>query len=739
MKIKHLFLTALLMLAFISQAQVISIKAARNQGPNATVTIKGIVTNGAELGTIRYMQDSTAGIAIYSSQLANVHRGDSIQVTGTLTDYNALLEMNPVSSLTVLSTGNTLPAPEVIVPDSLNENHESELVEIHNAVFTTNPGGVFASNTPYNFTANGQSSTIYVRSGHPLIGTVIPTGPVTLVGLASQHSYSNPNTGYQLICRDTNDIINSSAISITSSVTMDSLTTTGFVIDWTTDNPGTSEIYYGSTASLGSHMADTSSTVSHHLKITGASASQLYYIKAFSVSGSDTAFAPVRVFITKSNSTGNMIVYFNTPGDHSVSTGTNAVTLPNAIDDTLIAYINRAKSSIDFTMYNFNESGISSVTGALNSAYQRGVTVRIIYDGSANNPAIQNLDQGIKKIASPTASAYGIMHNKFIVFDAYDNDANVPLVWTGSTNVTKGQINTDPNSVIIIQDKSLAIAYTLEFNEMFGSTSAIPSLADAKFGPDKSDNTPHEFIIGGTKVECYFSPSDGTNAKIIDEIENANYSLDIATMLITRSDIAYALQDAVQNNSVSLNVLVDAKASCSQTVQNILTSLIDTNFREDNKVSGIMHHKFMVTDEGQPQSTVLLGSHNWSNSANNKNDENTLVIHDATIANQYYQVFKYRFDQNGTTGISNNSTFESVKVFPNPVNSVLRAEIKSLKNSLLTLQISDMSGRTVFEESRNISQGTNLIKTDVSSLPKGIYMLKLSTEEGMYIKKFVVE
>ena len=738
MKIRSFILALMVFSAFASQAQVISIQAARNLGAGATVTVKGIVTNGSELGTIRYMQDNTAGLAIYGSSLSSVNRGDSIEVTGTLSNYNQLLEMSPVSNVSVLSTGNTLPAPEVIVPDSLNEVRESELVEIQNAVFTTSPGGTFSSNTPYNFTANGQSSQIYVRSNHPLIGTIIPSGTVTLVGLVSQHSYSSPTTGYQLICRDTNDIINSSAISIISAVSLDTLSQTSFGIKWLTNQAGTSEIYYGSTPALGSHMGDTVATTTHHLTLTGATASQLFYIKAFSVLGSDTAFSKVTVFITESASSGDMKVYFNHVTDHSVSTGTDAVTLIEAIDDTLIKYIDRAQLSIDFTMYNFNETGISSVSTALNNAYSRGVTVRVIFDGSANNTGVQNLVSGIKKIGSPTASQYGIMHNKFIIFDAKSSDDNAPIVWTGSTNLTKGQINTDPNSVIIIQDKSLAIAYTLEFDEMFGSTTATPDMTAAKFGPDKSDNTPHKFIIDGKKVDCYFSPSDGTNAVIINNINNADKGLDIATMLITRSDIGYAIQDAVQNNNVDVRILVNSEGGCSTGVWATLLSLLDTNLREDDKQPGIMHHKFMVVDNGQPEATLLVGSHNWSNAANNKNDENTLVIGDETIANIYYQAFKKRFDQNATGGITNNTAFSSVVIYPNPAQSVLNIEVVSNNSTTATVEIIDLSGRVISAENQNIVVGNNLITTNVSSLPSGLYIIKMTSSEGIFMKKFMV-
>jgi predicted extracellular nuclease len=99
----RIFTIFLMFIALGMNAQI-SIDSARTLGVGATVTVRGIVTNGGELGPIRYMQDLTAGIAVYSSSLSNVNRGDSIEVTGTIKSYNALLEIDPVTSFTVLST-----------------------------------------------------------------------------------------------------------------------------------------------------------------------------------------------------------------------------------------------------------------------------------------------------------------------------------------------------------------------------------------------------------------------------------------------------------------------------------------------------------------------------------------------------------------------------------------------------------------------------------------------------------
>jgi hypothetical protein len=67
---------------------------------------------------------------------------------------------------------------------------------------------------------------------------------------------------------------------------------------------------------------------------------------------------------------------FTRPVNNTISIGTNAIYLDNLVDDTLIAYINRAKFSIDAAMYSFKETtDISSISAAINNAYTRGVLV----------------------------------------------------------------------------------------------------------------------------------------------------------------------------------------------------------------------------------------------------------------------------------------------------------------------------------------------------------------------------
>jgi len=624
------------------------IEDARSKAVGSTVTITGIVTNGNELGAIRYIQDESGAIPAYSTAMSNVVRGDMVTVTGALKLYNNLLEIDPVTSFTVVSKGNGLPQPKVITLQQMNEAVEGMLVRINKAMFST-PGTKFSSNTTYNFTANGITGAIFVRTNHPLIGQVVPSGTIDLIGIASQFSYDNPATGYQLLLRDINDIASSSQIRLTSDIKISNIATSGFNLDWTTDAEGSSGILYGNTPQLElGKITDELPVNNHIIKMTGASPSELFYVQAFSVKGTDTAKSAVKVFITASASKGEIKVYFTQSADQSVARTAKAVSLPQLVDDTLSAYINRAKYSLDFCVYNTNLDLFSNIRDAINNAYKRGVAVRVIVGGSTTNLGLNQINPAINKLESPTGEPYAIMHHKFIILDAESPNPNDAIVWTGSTNLTEGNINEDANNVVIVQDQSLAKAFKIEFEEMWGSSSLTPDRQKSKFGTFKTNNTPHDFVIGGKRVECYFSPSDGTNDKILESINSADSDLSINTMLITRSDLAYAITDR-DAADVSVNVIVDSDGTLSF-VDSTLSNRLKTHYTKYNK-SGMLHNKYLIADQSNTKSDplVLTGSHNWSNAANNTNDENTLIIHDSTTANIYYQEFLKRFlDNNGS-------------------------------------------------------------------------------------------
>jgi hypothetical protein len=330
--------------------------------------------------------------------------------------------------------------------------------------------------------------------------------------------------------------------------------------------------------------------------------------------------------------------FFNHPVNNYISTGFNAVYANGSFADTIAAYISRAKYSIDVAVYNFSSTAFSNVYKialAANAAAARGVVIRWIYDGSNSNTGLSLLGSGIITYASPVASGY-IMHNKFVVIDASSNDYNDPVIITGSYNFSDQQTNEDYNNILIIQDKNIALAYYNEFNKMWGGTASKPNPGNATFGSKKTTSSQRIFIVDGNTIEVYFSPKDSVGLHLQDAVNTAGYDLFFGIYTFTDNAIAKLIKDKY-NSGVQVRGIVDnfsTPFAAYATLNPVLAGNLITY-----KGPGVYHNKIMLIDALNPASDpqVFTGSFNWSLAAENSNDENAVIIHNAAIANQYYQ------------------------------------------------------------------------------------------------------
>lgn len=723
-------LLVLMLLPSYGYTQTISINAARALPVGSVVTVNGTVTSGSEFGTIRYIQDGTGGIGLFSTSLTSLQRGDNVTVTGTTTQFQNLLEIVQVTSWTVNSSGNPLPAPLQITPAQLGEANESMLIRIADVSFLTS--GTFQGNTTYAYNSNGQTGVVYIRSSNPLVGRAIPTGNIELTGVNSQFG-----TQYQVLPRDSNDLVPTSSLSITRQPYVQNITTSGFDVKWETNVAAQHFLKYGLTSALelgtlvGSTNTNTSTVV-----IGGGSPAQIFYVQGFSVSGGDTAFSTIRPFITQSLSTGSIKPYFTRPVDNANGAiGNNyAIYLNDLADDTIKAYIDRVSSTLDVAIYSFDAPGGSLIAQAINDAHNRGVQVRLITDGGNTNNALQLLNPSIPVVQSPTTPPfyYGIMHNKFVIMDAGHPDPNKPVVLSGSTNWTIGQLEDDRNNLLFIQDQSLAKVYTMEFEEMWGGSGPQPNAVLGKFGPDKSDNTPHVLNVGGKVIESYFSPSDNVNGQILRTLQSADHNICFATMVLTRTDLAYAIEDRVLNSGVGAFGIMNDSSGGSGTAFQIIENAIGSNMLLFDFANnpGIMHHKYALIDHTYLNSdpVVLTGSHNWSSAATQRNDENTLIIHDHAIVNQYFQEFLHMYNGNGGTlgaadGYAND--INGMLLYPNPASSQVNLSFSSGQQSLLKVVVIDLAGKVLSTQTAFVEQGANDIKVEVGAISPGCYLVQV--------------
>jgi len=773
-----------------AQAQTaITIAAARAMAPTTnttqgpTVTVRGIVTNGGELGStvsvIRYIQDGTAGIGVYSNGGASAALlnplvpGDSIEVTGGLKMFRGLLEVDPVTSVTVLAGNRPLPAPVVFTAanaaSAFAEQYEGQLVRINGLTsLTTNPSSCATAGSPVtafsvtSYRLNGTCPLItYVpaNSNGPdgLIGKPSPTGTFDAIGIMSQYSSSATSTtgGYQFLSRKYADFVQGNTPNLTSSPTPTNITTTGFTVNYNTQNPGSTTLLYSTSPSMPAASTTTlngpaGNTTAHSLAISSLQPATIYYVQAVSVNSTGRSESRVVPMVTASLSSGKIRNYFNNPVDATLAMPGNVATyLPSGRPaDTLASYINRATATLDIAIYNWNNAVILN---AVNAAFARGVRVRVIYEDDNANLSVNSLNPGIRKVARPAGGATNtssIMHNKFVIVDANSTNPNVPWVWTGSMNWTPAQLNTDRNNVIAIQDQALARVYTLEFEEMWGSNTATPGTN--LFGSRKTDNTPHHLMIGGKHVESYFSPTDNVNGRLLDAIGSADNDLHFESMLITRSDLARA----IVAQTTSRNIL-----GCSDGLVNDTSGTAGYSFRIIRaafgnrmilkRVSGIMHHKTLIVDAGAGQSDplVFVGSHNWTLSADTENDENTLVVHDGLTTNRYYQEYAARIAEQNVPGVtacrlmlatrSGSVQASTMQAYPNPARGSFNLHLASTSARTATIVVRDATGRVVLERSQ--AYNGQDVTIDATALKSGLYLVQVTTPEAVQLTRVVVE
>jgi hypothetical protein len=204
---KKLLFLASVLAAGIGSVNAQTAAAARSAGVGANVSVRGVCINGAELGVIRYIQDNTGGLAAYGGNMSGLLRGDSVIITGPLTEYKNLYEITPATFVYV-SSNATLPNPLVITPNQFAEAHEAILIKVENCQFGTT--GTFGANMNYTVTsANGQQLVVRTNTASPIVGMNIPTGSVNIAGVGSQFCSSPASgctNGYQLLVRDIADI-----------------------------------------------------------------------------------------------------------------------------------------------------------------------------------------------------------------------------------------------------------------------------------------------------------------------------------------------------------------------------------------------------------------------------------------------------------------------------------------------------------------------------------------------------
>ena len=152
---------------------------------------------------------------------------------------------------------------------------------------------------------------------------------------------------------------------------------------------------------------------------------------------------------------------------------------------------------------------------------------------------------------------------------------------------------------------------------------------------DGSSNAPapNSIKIADNEIANYFSPYGGCTDAIVDEIDNAQKTIDVGIYTFTSRPISQAIVRAYERG-VQMRVIMDRNQAAERFSKKryIVKKGIPV---ELNTGDGIMHNKFAVIDS----SIVITGSFNWTNSAERYNYENIIIVNSLEFAMRYEKYF----------------------------------------------------------------------------------------------------
>jgi phosphatidylserine/phosphatidylglycerophosphate/cardiolipin synthase-like enzyme len=282
------------------------------------------------------------------------------------------------------------------------------------------------------------------------------------------------------------------------------------------------------------------------------------------------------------------------------------------IQTMILDAIADAESQIDLATYNFTDTRSRD---ALLEASRRGVRVRIvIHSENASSAIIKDLSRGGIQIQQSRSD--GLMHAKFLVID---QDVTI----SGSANMTVGSFFYDNNFMILIRDKQVASVFRSEFNEMF---------VDRKYGSN-SPQTPAADVItlaDGTRLLVRFSPDDDVEDILEALVYASKDSIQMLAYSFSSNDLGRALIERY-DDGIDVEVIFEKEKAYSDgggEAEYLKRAGVPIYM---DGLDGLMHNKVMIFDE----SVVAAGSYNYTRAADERNDEQILIIESRSIADQF--------------------------------------------------------------------------------------------------------
>jgi hypothetical protein len=93
----------------------------------------------------------------------------------------------------------------------------------------------------------------------------------------------------------------------------------------------------------------------------------------------------------------------------------------------------------------------------------------------------------------------------------------------------------------------------------------------------------------------------------------------------------------------------------------------------------------------------------------------------------------------GTFASINNFDNVTFNVYPNPATNLVNIKIDNTVNDNMFIQVTDLTGRIIHSENVNATSENNSYTIATHNWAKGLYLVKLSSNNGQACKKLVIE
>jgi phosphatidylserine/phosphatidylglycerophosphate/cardiolipin synthase-like enzyme len=314
--------------------------------------------------------------------------------------------------------------------------------------------------------------------------------------------------------------------------------------------------------------------------------------------------------------------------------------------------------ALDIAIYEYEWH---EIIDAVNAASKRGVNVRLLFHSKKGDAQTKENKHNAKPLLAKkqakerTTSA--IFHNKFIVLSKVKKKSSgierKPVtVLCGSTNFTHNGLFRQANVVHIVRTEKgkssnpAADKYETLFNTIWNGDAkkVITTGETSKWITANNPMDPTTDLFAG------FSPRKGKGdlTHFINLINAAKTDVLFSTAFVLPKEIIDALVGKAGDPILRLgiqntNANKIAGFHRDKTAQFAATALADDGFEgwlKEAMIAGagniLIHTKMVVVDFTSDSPVIISGSHNLSNPASQKNDENYLVIKGNTdIADSY--------------------------------------------------------------------------------------------------------